>query len=77
MPDIIYLAVFKGENYTLELEYIPDADGTIEIVSAHLTERARTAFETRARTRRRGLTLSDQDETAEAMTPYLRAEILR
>lgn len=50
---VVYLAIYRGEKFTVELEYLPLGDGIIEIVSAHVQPRlADTIFEGRSKARR-------------------------
>lgn len=68
--ETIFIALFKNENSTLQVEYVPLENGAIEIVSFAIVDRPKSRFEQRKAKRRIGLVLDEQEQYAEAIRPY-------
>lgn len=75
-----FLIVYKDAEKTVVIEYQPNADGLIDVLSIDIQPRPHSQFELREQDRRkhprkpRQLQFDAEAEQAEAMCPYVRLE---
>ena len=53
MTETVYLAIYKTQTLTVSIEYVPRADGTIEIVSVDVQQQPLTPWYERELERRK------------------------